>query len=648
MFRSFLLELGLASALLLGVRFTAPTPFPIFAVAPSNPTSPTPSANDAAAVALAAVQTTYRTDLLTLASAVDALDAAAAGADPEGATSMDSLRARHFAARRTFKNVEWLLAHRDEATVRTYLNGAPLPSVMPKIPEVVIRDPAGLQPIEEIVYDEALDTASAKTLRKLTTDLGAVVRQTEAFERGQRLTHAQVWGAARYGLIRIFTMGVTGFDTPGSGLALTESAVALDGIATGIAAYAPLMDASVAEALAAGFAEGRTQLLASDFDSFDRVAFYRKVIAPLYRQLYEAQRALGIETPDETEDRPAQHNYDAGDLFADDFLNDFVFAGQPAVDPLFSRKRDLGERLFYDVNLSSSGKLSCASCHNPERAFTDGVAKSLGSDGQPVFRNAPTLVGAVFAERYFADLREPQLSRQIRHVIQDKHEFATDYLTLINQLGTDSSYRQDFNRAYADVDSAYRLSAYSLGDALASFVRTLHSNSSPVDRYLRGETAQMAPEVRRGMNLFMGKAVCATCHFAPTWSGLVPPYYRESESEVLGVPTVWPLPDTASAKTRYLDPDFGRFVSGRPEDGAPFFMFSFKTPTVRNAALTAPYMHNGAIGSLREVVEFYKVGGGAGLGMEIPHQTLPFDELELSDGEVADLVAFMEALTDQD
>ena len=147
--------------------------------------------------------------------------------------------------------------------------------------------------------------------------------------------------------------------------------------------------------------------------------------------------------------------------------------------------------------------------------------------------------------------------------------------------------------------------------------------------------------MRRGFNLFMGEAACGTCHFAPTFAGLVPPFYRESESEVLGVPAASPMTGATE-----LDADPGRVASGQPLDGVDFYAYSFKTPTVRHAAETAPYMHNGAFATLGEVVDFYEAGGGAGLGLDVPHQTLPFDSLALDDGDRADLVAFMEALSD--
>jgi cytochrome c peroxidase len=144
------------------------------------------------------------------------------------------------------------------------------------------------------------------------------------------------------------------------------------------------------------------------------------------------------------------------------------------------------------------------------------------------------------------------------------------------------------------------------------------------------------PAVKRGFNLFMGKAQCGTCHFAPTFFGNVPPFYGTSESEVLGVPKVW---DTLNP---VLDADIGRYKFME----FPDFMHAFKTSTVRNAELTKPYMHNGGFKSLEDVVDFYDRGGGAGMGLDVPNQTLPDKKLNLTAAEKKDIVAFMKALTD--
>jgi cytochrome c peroxidase len=138
----------------------------------------------------------------------------------------------------------------------------------------------------------------------------------------------------------------------------------------------------------------------------------------------------------------------------------------------------------------------------------------------------------------------------------------------------------------------------------------------------------------------MGKAACATCHYAPTFSGLVPPLFHENESEVLGV--------LAKPNTLDVDSDPGRIENQFKEDKEEIYRKSFKIMTVRNVKLTAPYFHNGNYKTLKEVVEFYNKGGAAGLGLtyEVPNQTLPPDKLHLSKKEVEALIAFMESLTD--
>ena len=138
----------------------------------------------------------------------------------------------------------------------------------------------------------------------------------------------------------------------------------------------------------------------------------------------------------------------------------------------------------------------------------------------------------------------------------------------------------------------------------------------------------------------MGKANCGTCHFAPTFSGLMAPHFTESESEILGVTA------TNDFKKPVLDADLGRFATTVIKEKASFHKHSFKTATVRNVALTAPYMHNGAYQTLEEVLDFYNQGGGNGLGLDIPNQTLSEDKLNLSKDELNQLKAFMNALTD--
>lgn len=171
---------------------------------------------------------------------------------------------------------------------------------------------------------------------------------------------------------------------------------------------------------------------------------------------------------------------------------------------------------------------------------------------------------------------------------------------------------------------------------LAAFVRSLVAIDSRFDRAVRGDSLALSGEERRGFNLFMGKAACGTCHFAPTFGGSLPPALLESEPEVIGVPA------RAVTAGAVVDPDPG--VEGF--DHAPIHRHAFKTPSLRNVALTAPYMHNGVYRTLEQVVDFYDRGGGAGIGIELVNQTLSPEHLHLSRAEKRELVAFMRALTD--
>lgn len=148
----------------------------------------------------------------------------------------------------------------------------------------------------------------------------------------------------------------------------------------------------------------------------------------------------------------------------------------------------------------------------------------------------------------------------------------------------------------------------------------------------------LTKEEIEGFNLFTGKAACATCHFPPTFNGTVPPKFKETEFENLGITK------TTNFKHPVLDEDPGMYYPYEVEERRGFF----KTSTVRNIALTAPYMHNGAFNTLEEVLEFYNLGGGQGIGLNVPYQTLPPDTLELTDIEVNSIIAFMQTLTDKE
>ncbi|MEP7257120.1 MAG: cytochrome c peroxidase, partial [Flavitalea sp.] len=295
----------------------------------------------------------------------------------------------------------------------------------------------------------------------------------------------------------------------------------------------------------------------------------------------------------------------------------------------------LGAKLFYDTILSAGNKRSCASCHKPELAFTDGAPKALSVDGQStVDRNTPTLWNAALQTKYFYDSRASTLENQLSIVVHSSKEMNGSMETSILKLRKEEKYAALFQQAYAGDQEP--VTAYSIANAVSSYIRSLTALNSQFDQYIRDQEKPLSRNERSGFNLYAGKAKCATCHYLPLFNGLIPPEFSETESEVLGTPA---STDTLHAM---IDPDMGKFLF----TNAVPHQHSFKTPTLRNIALTAPYMHNGVYKTLEEVLDFYNKGGGSGLQIAIPNQTLPAEKLGLTKKETQDIIAFLKTLTD--
>ena len=219
--------------------------------------------------------------------------------------------------------------------------------------------------------------------------------------------------------------------------------------------------------------------------------------------------------------------------------------------------------------------------------------------------------------------------------MQDSTEMNGTIEAILVKLNSDKTYLKSFQKVFSK-NKKDKIKADEIYQAIASYVRTLNPYNADFDQYIQGNTKALTDDQIAGFNLFMGKAQCATCHFAPLFNGLVPPFYALTEYEVLGTTKTDRL-----NKPEY-DTDEGRF-NFLP---TKYYKSAFKTPTVRNTAKTAPYMHNGAFQSLDTLMEFYNQGGGAGLGLAFPSQTLSAAKLNLSEKEKKDIIAFLNALTD--
>jgi cytochrome c peroxidase len=241
-----------------------------------------------------------------------------------------------------------------------------------------------------------------------------------------------------------------------------------------------------------------------------------------------------------------------------------------------------------------------------------------------------------FQFQQFWEGRARDLEEQVATVMSSPQEMNSNYTTASKYLSIQKEYKNLFQQSFPTTkDSIITLATIS--QSIAAFVRTLNPRNSPFDKYMQGDKNALNESEQHGFNLFMGKAQCATCHFAPLFNGLVPPLYNLSELEILGTPK------TDNFAKPESDTDRGRYNIFP----IAFYEKAFKTPTVRNVSATAPYMHNGSFRSLDKVVEFYNKGGGKGLGLDVKNQTLSADSLHLTNTEIKDIVSFMQSLEDK-
>ena len=283
----------------------------------------------------------------------------------------------------------------------------------------------------------------------------------------------------------------------------------------------------------------------------------------------------------------------------------------PVRNPLTSEKVALGKRLFFDPLLSKDRTLSCASCHEPGRGFTDGKALSVGVFGRQGTRSVPTLVNRVYGKSFFWDGRVSTLEEQVLQPILNPLEMALELREAESRLADHAEYSAAFGRIFGR-----KVAIRDVSHALSSYVRTILSGNSPYDRYLNGEREALSEDARKGLKLFQGKARCTRCHIGPNLT--------DEDFHNTGV--AW-----QGGRLQ----DEGRFqISGRIEDKG-----AFKTPTLREISITAPYMHDGTLSSLEDVIEFYKRGGNANL--QLDRRMRP---LNLTEPEETHLVAFLQSL----
>lgn len=322
----------------------------------------------------------------------------------------------------------------------------------------------------------------------------------------------------------------------------------------------------------------------------------------------------------------------------------------PADNPMTEAKVELGRHLFYDTRLSGNGKQSCASCHEQQRAFTDGRAQSVGSTGERHPRSSMSLVNVAFAAALtWANPSLTRLEDQALVPMYGEHPIELGLNTSDVWLATvrgDTTYQRLFAAAYAE--AAEPVTRTNAVNAIASFERAIVSAGSPYDRYhfSRDDNA-ISDAAKRGEVLFHSRPLsCFTCHGGFNFSGAIVTEARPSSDVAFHNTGLYNLPGALS----YPAPNTGIFeVTKDPKD-----VGKFQPPTLRNIAVTAPYMHDGSAATLEAVLEHYMAGGRTitsgpyqGIGHDNPNKNATIRGFTLTQEQRDDLIAFLRSLTDE-
>jgi cytochrome c peroxidase len=282
----------------------------------------------------------------------------------------------------------------------------------------------------------------------------------------------------------------------------------------------------------------------------------------------------------------------------------------PPDNPQTSAKILLGKKLYFDTRLSTDNTVSCSTCHDPGKGWSDAGPTSKGINNQLGGRRSPPVSNSAYNPLQFWDGRAPSLEEQAKGPIENPIEMGNTHTAMIQMINGVPSYDAEF----AQVFGTTPITIDQVAQAIAAFERTVVTTDSPFDRFVRGDAAALTPQERKGLEIFNGKGHCTACH----WGG----NFSDGRFHNLGVPSIDPS-----------KPDEGRSkITGDPGD-----MGAFKTPTVRDAALRAPYMHTGGERTLEDVVRLYNRGGGTD-DANLDPMMVP---LGLSEGEIQALVAFM-------
>ena len=485
----------------------------------------------------------------------------------------------------------------------------------------------------QLACEEKYDSTAMLSLLDLASQGLSAFESDSVMDRLKNENHFLLCN--RLFLLHLATIYTTGFESPDTSLILPELIEMTQAVKLIYQAWSEEHPNYLDPAYLERFTAMQTFLNACvNYSQFNHFQFIREYVNPLFAYNQNMIRQKNIKSSslvDYSLSRSATSIFSKTLYSAQNTKGIF---GHVTDKEVLMEISETGRILFNDPILSGDNQRSCSSCHSANNSFTDTSVITHWQFGKSkrLTRNTPSLLNGSFNHLLMLDGKHYSLVAQAKGVITSPIEMNGHEEEIVAKVMSCTTYKKRLAK-WCQLTPAYpQPSIEHIASALIIYYTSFDRNEAPFD-LMMNQQLEPDPLVVKGFNLFMGKAQCGTCHFAPIFNGVKPPY-TGSEFEVLGVPA-----DTAYTKG---DEDRGRALVF----DAPETRYAFRTGTLRNVALTGPYMHNGVFKTLEEVIEFYNQGGGAGRGLSFPNQTLSADKLNLSKDEKTALIAFLRSLTE--
>ena len=554
------------------------------------------------------------------------------------AEGVKKIKAQIATARISLKGLDFWLRYVEPIAYKK-VNG-PLPvewetEVFEKFENPYKREGAGLSLAELYLEEENLNKDSLSAL--IASSLAATQIYLDDSIINQFQKHHHFFLANRLFLLNLSAIYTTGFECPDTSSIIPELRSMLRDVSLIYSSYnenfpgTPLTE-SYLDLYKKSIEFVKAQ--PGNFSQFDHFNFIRDFINPLFKINQELIKQYKVYTK-------SFIDYSLNNSSTSIFSKDLYF-GQNSKG-IFRRVTDkdalneiekIGKLLFYDPILSGNNQRSCNSCHKSTEYFTDTtLATSFQFDKKNYLsRNSPSLINSTYNHLLMADGKHISMQNQAKDVITNHQELGSNEKALLEKVLSCNEYKNAFKKFLKYTPQETEIGIEHITSALTVYYNKFSNYYTGFDDAMTNKK-DIDVDAKKGFNLFMSKAQCGTCHFVPQFNGVKPPYVG-SEFEVLGVP----------ADTGYhsLSTDVGRFAV----NAAPEMLNAFRTGTIRNAAHTKPYMHNGVFTTLEQVIDFYDAGGGAGKGLKVSNQTLRSDSLKLFPSEKKSLIQFIVSLTE--